>query len=575
MKIITLTTLSLLMSQTMIVQSYELSKKIDKHNIKKRNANKGAPTISTVGSDGQCTHTNIQDAIDSSNEVRIASNGSPYFESITISVNDATVVKGGYANCTDALNNITDLSRPIIDGGGDLNDVFDIRINDEISVSNLIIGHGRRGIWMPPNNSTVLNLNNVRLFNNFSSGILVSGDDNQAFITNSTIDFNSSSGVSCSGDSEVFIYGDTLIEKNSNLLGGGIKVKNNCSLSVLSPTVIQDNMAQDAGGGIYVENGANVSILSGSFTCDGLPCGSNTQPISIMMNNGDSDSSAPGQGGGVFVEGQNSSVIALNVLFENNQAQYGGAVFTDNEATFYADSFLNGNEGCWNTGSCSQFRGNKAQSGGVIAVYGNSSATINKSKMKQNRANGGVIAYIFNGQEVLMNNNMVFDNGDPTHEDYFDASLWDNDGGSLVLEYQTVANNHLNHEVIENYQGSLKVVSSIISENVDVYDKQDDTTEQFECLIVHETDSFSAGGTVIIETPLFVNPTYGDYRNQPTSPAIDYCYDVSASNNSDIEGNLHGSDYAYIDNLHGVYDLGADEFIIENDIIYKNGFEQD
>jgi hypothetical protein len=72
-----------------------------------------------------------------------------------------------------------------------------------------------------------------------------------------------------------------------------------------------------------------------------------------------------------------------------------------------------------------------------------------------------------------------------------------------------------------------------------------------------------------------MNPSNDDFRIKPSSPAVDYCYDIASDWYSDMDWEEHGFDDPNKANLHGTYDLGADEYIIDNDIIFKHGFEQD
>jgi len=550
------------------------------------NAYAGEPFI-TVGADddNDCDYHTIQAAVDSglSDTIRIASNKN-YFESIAL-LNSNNYLIGGYANCQMAGLNITDLSQAIITGNGN-DDVISINVvlsnNYDIKLKNIIVANGFGGISATSQNNAQLSLiiDGVRMFNNNYNGFKVltfAGSDADVVLNDVIIDFNDSSGVVCEGsDSNIRVTGTSKIKDNTTSdKGAGLWVADGCQLTAYSPTIIENNQAQNNGGGMYVASGGDVTLWGLATGCEnGICYGVDDAPVIIRNNTGSI-------GGAIAINNEESSVTMANALVENNVASIQGGAISVSAGEMTGYTYLDG-EKCWQVGKCNQIINNKANfSGGAIYAEFNAKVDFYSTWFKGNRADKGVIVAVDGNSTVTINNSMMVKNGDNGSGDYSDNNLFEissnaqNPNTAITLEYVTVADNEVIDEVVKNDEGSIRIHSSIINENVDVYAVTNHVLAQFECLIVNETDSFSAGGTVMVATPEFMNPSNDDYRNKPSSVAVDYCYEITSDWYGDMEWDEHGFDDPNKINLHGSYDLGADEYIIDNDIIFKHGYEQD
>ncbi|MEZ5470645.1 MAG: hypothetical protein R3E90_02615 [Marinicella sp.] len=561
----------------------------------------GAPFL-TVGADNDnaCDYHTIQGAINSgiSNTIRIASNKS-YFESLEISTSNQNQgnehLIGGYADCTQAGLNITDLSQAIVTGNG-TDPVLEIShtngMNYDVKVQNMILANGNSGIYVTAQNSSVTktHLVNVKSLNNsygmhifsFNSGVPV------VHVEDSLIGFNEQ-GVYCSGSGAEFRMGGNSVVENNQALshGAGLALYNGCEGNIYSPTVIKNNETDNSGGGIYVTNSTLNVIGAGPFCEDGICMGDLSSPVVIDNNVADADDNNLGSGGGIYI-GSTSNATIINAHIKDNQGRQGGGMYVSSGSTVTAVGYESPATPCWATGACLQFEGNSSVWGGAVyAVNENTDVTIAAAKFTGQSGSAGVVAHVRNDATLEIKDSLLFNNGLGGQGDHSDEELLDIYDGNmslvttLTVDGVTIADNHLTGQVVENLNGQLNVYSSLIFDEQDVYLASGNNSPQnhFECVIAHENSSFTAGGTVSVVDrqlqPVFVNPQGGNYHLRVDSPAIDYCYDASGNASTDIDYDTRGVDNPEVDNIHGPYDLGADEFNIANDIIFKHGFEQD
>ena len=520
----------------------------------------GAPFL-TVGNGGSCDYSSIQAAIDStlSNVIRIASD-KVYFENITIDDRNL-VLTGGYANCSDANNNITDLSSAIIDGGGSGAVVLVSGNSEERSVAirNINIGNGTSGLMSTAD--VQLNVDNVTLLNNDNVGAFIFGGDNSVTFEDVVVTSNDGSGVVCSGaNNYINIEGDSIITDNdSPTNGGGLSIAGGCRANLYAPTKVTNNTSLDDGGGIYVSGGSEVNLVG----------------IEVTGNTADFDNSGSGVGGGVAVFDAFSVVNAANSKFISNSAKNGGAVAAFYEGQFISYAVNTMSTPCSTPGSCTEYRGN---AGGVFSASHNSRIDILHANIKNNGSSlseNAMIAFAFDEGTVNIEGSMIVKNG----TDSFPGLhlFYINGTGIITLNHVTVADNEASESVVYNGAGTFALNASIVQESVDISKTNTPISHTFECAIVHETDSFSAGGTVTIDDPQFINPGL-DYHIKPTSPAVDYCYAAEPLRPGlgyDMEFEGRNYDDPNVTNLHGAYDIGADEYRWDNDLIFMNGFEQE
>jgi len=554
----------------------------------------GQPFI-TVGddNDNDCDYHTIQSAIDSgdSDIIRIASNKN-YFENLELSEKNRNLT-GGYADCSMAELNITDLSQAILTGNG--TDAV-VRISNAsgdpktIVLSHIVVANGTSGVSVRSQNQgsiTDVTLSNLRVFNNSGRGINITQIDNAAvelILNNSFVDFNSDGGVKCIGSNATMkVTGHSVIENNStDANGGGVSASDGCDLAVYSPVIIRDNNAGSNGGGIHVVDG-ELEIVGFETGCsDGICFGQWDEPVTLENNVANTSDSSFG-GGAVALLGDSSNGFIVNVLIKDNDAFLGGAVFVVGGALNLL-GFETMNQPCWSKGSCSQITGNTATSGGAFNASNAAEIFVYHSFITESRADNGIVTSSSSGSLIEINTSVISKNGLNGDGSYDDQHLFylfpgvDFPSSNLVFDYVTLANNQTSLSVIGNGNGDVDVTSSILFDEQDIYQESGSNPQShFECVIASESSSFSAGGTVSVVDqdiePVFVNPGAGNYHLLSDSPAIDYCYDASGNGGADIDYDDRAVDKPDVVNLHGVYDIGADEFNINNDIIFKNGFE--
>ncbi len=540
----------------------------------------------TVGADDDCQYSTIQAAINDgmSEEIRIASNGSPYYENLLIQEVDK-VLKGGYANCIDAAIDVMDGSYPVIDSQGGFSiQILGVQNNNIVELRHLRITNGAVGIFIQSLAKVDLLIDDSYVVNNAYRGLDIDLSDAKVTINDSTISGNQGGGIRCAGNlNEVILTGDTIVEHNLAQVnldedGGGMAIKSGCSATVFSPVIFQNNKTIRSGGGIMVAGGTSELSLFGGFVgCVNDICyGDNEQPVIIRNNLADSDFNGSGDGGGIAVKSDGVSTYAANVQFDGNVAYGGGAVKVEDGGFFGAYSYNNQGAGCWSPGRCSQFINNKAYYGGVALVTSGSASLI-RSWVQGNRASSGVVGNIYSEGELTINNSMLVENGNwGNGGGYADRELfWVGDNtATLNLESVTIADNSIQEQLIENSEANVNVLSSLIAnEGVDVYTASNALISNFECVLSHEKASFNAGDTVLVADPQFVDADNDDYRIKPTSPAVDFCYEINFGFTADIEFDEHGLDDPNHANLHGPYDVGADEYIWTDDVIFMDGFE--
>lgn len=560
----------------------------------------GAPFV-TVGADDDdaCNYHSIQAAIDGnlSNVIRIASNKN-YFESILIDGFSVELI-GGYEDCTQAESNFTNSSRANITGNGSEPAIEFVKTNnndiDEVILRNLVFANGNPGLYVTAQNmgESLLLIDNVRLFNN-DYGLHVfafNGGMPKVNVRDSLIDFNEDSGVYCTGDgAKVRFGGDSIIEENeAEQRGGGLHIQNDCEVEIFSPTVIRNNKAISGGGGMYVTN-ASVTV-NGIFVpdCENNVCfGDWESPVLFEGNEANSDGLGVGDGGAIDVVGSDGSVVILNSSFVGNSARYGGALSASAEGEISALGFQSDDDDCWSPGTCLQFKQNQADAAGVLFSQNlGSSIFVTGAEMSHNTSQDGVIGRVQSDGKFSIVNTYIHHNGYEfgklTSKDLFDISQFNGTTETeIILEGVTIADNFITQQVFDNDDGNLSVRSSLVFDQQDVYSESgSNPSSQFECVIAHENNSFLAGGTVFVIDrqlqPVFANPQSFNYRLRFDSPAIDYCYGFqdTLTVGDDADNDDRGVDNPEEADLFGVYDIGADEFNINNDIIFKNGFEQE
>ena len=295
------------------------------------------PTVIPVGpvGDADCQFNTIQEAIDSGlleMDIRL-SNQLITNSSVDILRPGVLYLRGGYANCQDAIDGVIDVLNPLtaIDRPIYILNVDRVDFENAINIENIILDNLPMfdlGIKVNAfSNNLTVNLNHVRISNNTGHGLLVRGGA-VVNLDNVEIDHNAAQqlggGIECV-DAYLNINENVSIHHNFAPTGGGIYVYN-CEFTLRAGDSnplnsleygVFSNIANE-GAGIYIRESRSVQMI-----------GSTIHPVSIV-NNGDNTTL---KGGGLFV-GDNSVVGIINLRLEDNVSEVsGGGIYQTKEST--------------------------------------------------------------------------------------------------------------------------------------------------------------------------------------------------------------------------------------------------
>jgi hypothetical protein len=163
-------------------------------------------------------------------------------------------------------------------------------------------------------------------------------------------------------------------------------------------------------------------------------------------------------------------------------------------------------------------------------------------------------------------------------------------GIQTVLEFQSSADVTLIHNTIaDNIVGSaghliggfdnldIRAYANIFWESqggvFSVQPWDSDTVGQVYCAVAFETSDLPPDNTAVIDAdPRFRDPDSGDYHLIPNSPALDFCdQDGYTPAHGDMDDESRPSDWPFVANGRGPYDLGADESFDRT--LFGDGFE--
>ncbi|MCB1582772.1 MAG: hypothetical protein KDI92_06895 [Xanthomonadales bacterium] len=592
----------------------------------------GVTEVATIGGDGGCDFnssiraTPIQDAIDwtlvTYTELRIVE-GTYDEENITLDDRDM-VIRGGFASCADAENNIMtspDSTNTIIQSSTDNNPVFRIQGNgttNDVSFYNLSISNSGSTNWFGGafriNDAAAdVFMQHVSITDNIGlngGGLAVTGSSGDTFLSLNQVqiagnDAEEGGGIYCNSPNGSIVFNASDGETHgiyNNIAtagdGGGVLIENGCTFTNYQGSQdvqlfgsdyrgINFNSATGNGGGLAVLGGAK-AYLYGRTTCVPFQTfwlclfGNDDEPITFAFNQADTDDLDGGDGGAIYVAGTDSHVLAENAYFIANFADNGGALATSNQATAtVASAFANeaGSISCWQSGACVDVTTNFAYTaGGAFYAESNAQAQVNNARITSNRAISGVAGYARDNGTILgFEGALMYNNGDNGNGEYNDTYLLRSFlGAELNMYFSTVADNFVTSRQIGNNDARVAIGSSIIHDptGVDIYTVggNNNPTQFMDCLVTHESSSLIAT-RVLVTDPEFIDRANGNYQLSDTSSAIDYCNTTWVTPTVlDLQGEVRGQDAPGIIDNYGVYDVGAFENVT-NDIIFKDGFE--
>src|SRR5690606_5214013 len=441
-----------------------------------QNVSKGVAAVATIGPLG-CDFVNdggtpIQDAIDWSpiyTELRIVE-GVYHEENITLD-DRSIVIKGGYATCADAANDLMsspDSLNTIIQSlQSATSPAFSIRGN---STSNSVIfynltiqGSGSSnsfgGAISVDNADVNLSLNNIALSHNTGlkgGALAIVGSTGNANVVLNGVQVNNNGaqeggGLYCNNPNAHLTINSSSgkthgIYNNSATAGdgGGVLVTNGCTFTSYQGTKNYDLLGDDyrginyntatghgAGLALRVNAKANLYGRSGcllanqSWLC---VLGNNTEPVSMIFNIADADDDGIGNGGAIYVA-QGATLLAENIYLKSNSSENGSAVSVEGLATATIKTAFSNEAGaisCWQPGGCVDINNNLAVfAGGGFYVTSPAKAHVANLKAQNNRAMMGVMGYVEgSGAELNFESGLFYDNGDNASYGYDDTYLF-------------------------------------------------------------------------------------------------------------------------------------------------------
>lgn len=582
-----------------------------------QNNNKFLPEtedVITVGLDAACDFKSIQEAIQSviipgEGEIRIATIPEPgYVENLSIKNMDLTI-RGSYANCIDAKNNITDESRPIINGGGEgpvLKITSTEAVRNEITLRNLSIDHGQgSGMYSGGGISTYLanlqlNLYDVNFYQNegvFGGGLSVFGGDTDVYMDTvrfSTNAANYGGGLYCLGPkNSIFYESPNSLNNNSSefqarftaneaIDGGAAYVTSGCVFTNFD-AYMASNEASNNGGAVAVTDGGKYNSIGYELCVLENLCFGDQEVESITAGRAGEMWSSVGKGGAIYASDRGTAVRLGNTRLDGNLAEgYGGALAIENGAILEVSSQFGDEVYCGSKGQlCNHYIDNRAEHGGFLYVGSGGRATIGNAGITGNRAEFGVVAYMDGrGSYADIEGSIISENGgnymghpdepyDPywywNYNDFYIQGSTDAHP-TLILDYNTIVNENINYSIINNKGGHVLVRSSIfhnpgLKPYHEFFFDADSTYGHFGCVIVNDDADLpeSTLGIHVFEELTFDEEDENKkYRLDSDSPALDRCGYVTADY-PDVDGEPRGIDQTFIDDDLGPYDIGADE----------------
>lgn len=547
----------------------------------------------TIGSDAACdydsTTQTIQDVIDTGvGEVRIAVNG---FYDAPIVINNISVkLRGGYADCNDALNDIVSNTKTSLIGTvGPVESIIDIRggrFRNAITLENFSLsGSENSAISAIDANATIVlnkvNIQQNNLVSGFSGGgIFMAGGDADFSLIDSLIINNSAQrggGIYCSGSSlSINIQGDSGVSHNiAEDAGGGVYLTNACELTIYSGVSnpdsatnfgISDNLSYNEGGGIYADLAAQVTLY-GHEICDSNGCvGNNTNPVNINNNTTGflGSPSIDDRGAGIYATGQGTSVNVYAGLFKNNSSKFGGNAIAIELANLNVSRL---SRDCWDKTRCNYFSNNTSTTSGATISSFQGQLNISSSYFEENTgaAIGASASFVRIEGSVFNNNNATGLTGG--------SVISASNATTVEIIHSTFADNLIENSATFNVGSSseLRLYSSIVNDPLGAVLAPNIGTLTVNCAMTHEDTSFS-GTNVLVGNPDFVDRNNRDYHLTANSAAKDMCGNsVAASQFQDIDFEKRGMDDPLIPNVVGSFDAGADEVLVE--LIFSNSFE--
>ena len=554
-------------------------------------------------------HT-VQDLIDlNETNIRIT-NEITFFENLVIDV-DELMIRGGYNNCTDAINNIRSQNKTTFDGN-DTGPVISIREGSDIpsfiTLENLQIKNGKNAgvyqsggvsIYTPTNLSVhvVIRDSIISLNTSIRGGGVSLNGLNTSLILDATLILNNTAianaGSAGLGGGLYCSKGYVLLKVNSGISsnqainnsgsgghGGGIYATQACRMNIQTGTTgglldfrgIAYNSSTGHGGGIYASSSADLLLDTGIYRL----------PVNVNNNAANVNASDNGNGGGIYLTGNGTTVQATGILLNDNFAINGAGAAVENGALL---TMAASGERCWNRKKCNLISHNQAigtdqiSQGGAFFVN-DAMVRIQDAHIDHNQADEGVVIFAEDADSTIIERSFIYKNGDFGNLD----SPWESKftyaflNSNVTILHITSVNNDTSTATIHQTGASHLIYGSIF------FEPMTNQTGNFinasgikDCLMIQNNFGLQGLTNSFLEFPLFVDLAGDDFHLQSQSNAIDRCEPGQITTSAyDIDGESTPYDVQNITYGLGIYDIGADEYhdqIQIEDLIFSNGFE--
>ena len=552
-----------------------------------------APIIIPVGpvGDADCQFNTAQEAVDSgiiNMDIRM-SNQVIIDTGIVIADKDVSSLRGGYANCQDAIDDVVDINFPWTTISNPFGNGVEISflVDDfhTILLQRLLIIQNDIGLKIFNNNLSqrlTVNLENTDITSNRGpgidakstvSGIVVNFDNGVISNNNKTNGPHQAiqgGGINCVR-SEINLGEFVTITNNFSETGGGI----NLYLCDAYITAGDANPVNSLQYGIFSNTstlrGAGIYIESSNL----IATGTEFHPVSITNN-----SIIPSTGlitrGGAIAISSDSNAQFINARIDNNTSlSKGGGIYASKEGQAGNPPLVQIGrlpEGCIYGEICNSISQNSTTlsasglaNGAAIYLDEGAIMTVAQTLFEENNALDSSIFKVSGGSQLGLISDLIINN--TNNVDLFDQD----DLSSVIVHYSTLADNQVNNYFNVQYDNNnaqvLEVKGSIIKNGLatiaDLNNDMGNHDAQVACSLVENNDASGVvqNGT-IIGNPGFVDST--NYQLREDSIALNAnCFPVG-------EFDIARYDILGVDRFgSGQADMGA----YEMGFLFKDGFE--
>lgn len=556
-------------------------------NILVLNVNNVKGDILTVGavSDNDCDYNSIQTAVDSGAsfmDIRVTNQQA--YTAVSILEKDVDSLTGGFDTCAAAALNqrVQNYTASEISGGDNNFAIYidyDTQVFITINISGFNLHNGNpSGLQVRSSGNTtslVVNITETSIHDNADHGLEIFGQFSQVDFQgsiynniNSSAEIIRGAGIYCS--SGIFTMREnSAIYNNIASLGGGIYTSG-CDVTLLAGDNkpldsleygIFNNHAFAYGGGVRFDD-SNVMAL-----------GSPDNPVSISNNTSEK------YGAGIYLSAGNL-VELVNARIDGNVASWGGGgLYMINSSGDSADKsefkISQSVNGCHYAEICSSISFNKATGtstsygGGAFMAYGLNDLNINQTLLQGNQAYRGAVYHGKNNTNMLMEGNLIVDSRKDDTSNRAISLFASENLTSTELSYSTLANNNViyitRNNDAQSYVLNLNKIIIISENDANILSATNNTQVSINCSILHNDTAidYSDADTVIVAPGVIGN---GEYKLLADSIAID---PACTNNTIPTYGDIRTQDRL----IDGDADIGAYEYMLTDDVIFKAGFE--